>query len=260
MPTRQHAADPPSGQCGVATLHIGAPTRAAVSPQLNLAQPAELHLRIKEGANRLAAIFLTTSTSPPEPTSPPSTRRANSSRWMPTSTMWSPATSSSRNWGWMPTPERCRPDRSLHGGLYLPNISTPSNNISARIADNRIDLSARLSNAESELNALLELESRLERRNDSLSVRHASTRPPTSPRAHDAGISPPRPSFTLPPTLPSTGSSGQRRPEPGLDGTYGDTKSDTLRLSLNDFNLSLLTTSSNCPPKPSVAPWTAGPN
>lgn len=228
---------------GVATLNIGAPTRAAVSPQLNLAQPAELHLRIKEGANRLAAIFLND---------------------------FDIASGAYLDASFDPKSELFAVDADIYyveygnffitklgldannrsgavridlstEDLYLPNISTPSNNISARIADNRIDLSARLSNAESELNALLELESRLERRNDSLSV-SARFKPTsyitTGARRWDlsseaivyspADIAINR--FQL--------ASGAQSLT--LDGTYGDTKSDTLRLSLNDFNLSLL--------------------
>lgn len=47
--------------------------------------------------------------------------------------------------------------------LYLPKFTMPSNNISAHIKDNNIDISARLSNSDTDLNALIDVESTLSR-------------------------------------------------------------------------------------------------
>lgn len=47
--------------------------------------------------------------------------------------------------------------------LYLPQFTMPSNNITAHIKDNNIDLSAQLSNSDTDLNALIDVESTLSR-------------------------------------------------------------------------------------------------
>ena len=238
-----------ASNANVTTLRLNAPTRAGAPLTPAVSHPSELTVRIKD-ANRLAAIFLSDFD-----IAEGSSLRAS---FDPKSEQFSlKAASDYIEYGSFFVTKLGLNADNRNGAvqidfdtedLYLPSFSVPSNRLSARIADNQIDLSARLSNDASELNALLELHTQLGRRADSLTV--SAYFKPSSYIATGAqrwDLSSDQIVYT-----PAEIAIARFRLASGsqsltLDGTYGDTKTDTLRLSLNHFNLSPLNNILNLP-------------
>lgn len=123
--------------------------------------------------------------------------------------------------------------------LYLPKFSLPSNNISLQAAADTVTLNAMLSNSTSELNALLDAETVLSRNADNAlcvqlkidSASHVTTGPQTWNLSSDE--------IEYSPEGLSIGnfaitSQGQLLK---IDGKMGKSRSDTLRLTLNDFSI-----------------------
>lgn len=124
--------------------------------------------------------------------------------------------------------------------LYLPGLSLPSNAISARIADDRIDLKARISNSTTDLNASLDVESVLSRTADNKGLGIGVLFDPSSyittgkQQWHLSSdmieYAPGR--VVINDLLIRNGSQKLM-----VDGVLSSQKSDTLRLSLDRFDL-----------------------
>ncbi len=124
--------------------------------------------------------------------------------------------------------------------LYLPGFSMPSNDITARVADDRIVLNANLSDSTSDLNAVLDVESLLSRPEGEKELHVGMQFNPSSYimlgrqrwdlSSNLIAYAPER--ITIDDFLLA---SGQQRLH--VDGTLSDAKSDTLRLSLDQFSL-----------------------
>lgn len=129
--------------------------------------------------------------------------------------------------------------------LYLPGFSLPSNSLRARIADDRIALQARISNSTTDLNASIDIESVLSRPQDKKSLNIGVLFEDSSyitAAQQQWNLSSDMIEYTpgrvaINDLLVRNGS--QRLM---LDGIISPLKSDTLRLTLDRFDLSALNT------------------
>lgn len=223
----------------VATFNVGTPTRTTPALRPSLRTPSTLRVNIKD-ANQLAAVFIS-DVDIAAGTSLNATFDVKSEQFS------IKAASDYIEFGDFFVTKLGLTADNRSGAveldlstedLYLPNYAIPSNHVSARVADDRVALTARLSNSESELNALLELDSQLERRKDSLTV-SAVFKPSSyiTTGAQRWDLSSDQIVYT-----PAAIAINRFRLASGpqsltVDGRYGDEQSDTLRLSLNDFSL-----------------------
>lgn len=241
-----HRAEPDNSQAftvkratNIATFNVGAPTRTTPTLRPSLRTPSTLRVSIKE-ANRLAAIFLS-DFDIAAGTSLNATFDATSEQFS------IKAASDYIEFGDFFVTKLGLIADNRSGAveidlstedLYLPSYAVPSNHVSARIADDQIALSARLSNSESELNALLELDTQLERRKDCLTV-SAVVKPSSyiTTGAQRWDLSSDQILYTPAAIAINRFRVASDSQNLTVDGRYGDEQSDTLRLSLNDFSL-----------------------
>lgn len=124
--------------------------------------------------------------------------------------------------------------------LYLPSFSVPSNDITAIIRDNRIDLSARLSNNTTDLNAYFNVKSVLSREDIGKSFKIGLLFDPSSyivtgPKRWD--ISSDSIQYSSSRIAVKDFRIVSDKQSLILDGVMSDQKSDTLKLSLDNFSI-----------------------
>lgn len=124
--------------------------------------------------------------------------------------------------------------------LYLPGFSVPSNNITAKISNNRINVNANLSNNTTDLNAYLDLESVLSRNETDNSLNISALFNPSSyiitgPKRWD--ISSDNIQYSSSRIAVDNFKISSEQQSLVLDGAMSDKRSDTLKLSLNQFSI-----------------------
>lgn len=136
--------------------------------------------------------------------------------------------------------------------LYLPSFSMPSNDLSARVADDRIDVQANISNGTTDLNAVIDLSSFLSRTEEDSELRVGLKFNPASHimtgrqrwdiSSDTIAYTPGR--ITIDDFLISGGPQQLH-----VDGALSDSRSDTLRLSLDRFSIRPLNSIAGLPPR-----------
>lgn len=124
--------------------------------------------------------------------------------------------------------------------LYLPGFSMPSNDIAARVADDRIEVNANISNSTSDLNAVFDVQSLLSRTEEDKELRigllfKSSSHIMTGKQRWNISsnlieYTPKR--ITIDDFLITSGAQKLH-----VDGTLAGGKDDTLRLALDEFSI-----------------------